>query len=227
MNFYEEFDDEFSIFLVCEYCNNKTLLNYIINNPINKEINLKIIFEIGIGVYILHRNGITHRDLKPNNILIHNGQYKICDFGLSSDTTKMETNLGTNHFKAPEISQNTNCIYNKRKFKKSKYNNKVDVYSLGVIFYLMMTKEYPFEIDSSFMISTDNSSNFQDLEERFDNIEDPEIKALIQKCLEMDPEERISMEEFLKDDVFRKIWTDYSKIFDDYDIKMSVYGRIN
>ena len=87
--------------------------------------------------------GMCHRDLKPSNILYSYTNkektdfiIKICDFGLTTgleNTTKIDkTNAGTPIFKAPEV-------------ETREYNNKCDLYSIGIILYMLKTREYIFE----------------------------------------------------------------------------------
>lgn len=83
----------------------------------------------------LHRHKILHRDIKPANILIHNGVCKLADFGLAKIVDERNENLtfnkGTPLFMSPQI------------LKQEQYTNKSDVWSLGVTFYFMLFKEFP------------------------------------------------------------------------------------
>lgn len=65
----------------------------------------KILKQILDAVAYLHDQGISHRDLKPDNILFHDGLLKIGDFGLSRDITsnKMASVVGTPYYVAPEV----------------------------------------------------------------------------------------------------------------------------
>jgi serine/threonine-protein kinase ULK/ATG1 len=78
----------------------------------------------------MHRNGIIHRDLKPDNILIHNGVFKIADLGFSKEISKEEitnhTCLGTKATMAPEVVNG------------EPYGLKADIWSIGVIFFMMV-----------------------------------------------------------------------------------------
>jgi calcium-dependent protein kinase len=88
----------------------------------------------------MHKKNITHRDLKPENILLeskdrNNLDIKISDFGFSCffDPKKgLELVLGSPLYMAPEIILNKN------------YNEKVDVWSIGVISYMLLTGRNPF-----------------------------------------------------------------------------------
>jgi calcium-dependent protein kinase len=103
----------------------------------------KIFSQINSGLKIMFDNGMCHRDLNPQNILYSYTNkektdfiIKICDFGLTTDlgnTTQFDkTNAGTPNYKAPEV-------------ETGEYNNKCDLYSIGIILYMLKTREYIFE----------------------------------------------------------------------------------
>jgi len=92
------------------------------------------------AVAYIHTRGITHRDLKPENILLTRSNPPICkvaDFGLSKimgNKTFMKTLCGTPAYLAPEVMTR----YDK---ENTPYDNKVDSFSLGVIFFCMYVFE--------------------------------------------------------------------------------------
>jgi calcium-dependent protein kinase len=95
-------------------------------------------FEILSAVYYWHSNKIVHRDLKPENILLENenenAHLKIIDFGTSvtfDPKRKMKTVLGTPYYVAPDVL-------------KGRYNEKCDVWSMGVIMYILLCGYPPF-----------------------------------------------------------------------------------
>lgn len=115
----------------CDY----NLRNYIENKC--DLYNFEICSGIINGLKYLHKMNIVHRDLKPENILIKNNiNAKICDFGLSkildNDKQYMKTICGTPLYMAPEI------IIDKT------YNNKIDLWSLGIVFFEIFFHKYPY-----------------------------------------------------------------------------------
>mgnify|MGYP006416601627 FL=1 len=111
------------LFIQMELCD-KTLYDYI--NYETKQFNnsLKYFEELLQGIQYLHSLDIIHRDIKPSNIYLLNNQVKIGDFGLSTikkdNINKMSDDIGTNFYLAPEILT-------------GEYDNKIDIYSLGII----------------------------------------------------------------------------------------------
>ena len=88
------------------------------------------------GMSYVHSTGILHNDLKPDNLyLIYDGTIRICDFGIASHISSKEEKhiLGTVNYLAPEVIQN------------KKYSIQSDIYSLGIIFYELLTGDLPFE----------------------------------------------------------------------------------
>jgi serine/threonine-protein kinase Chk2 len=137
----EVFETDDSVFLILEYMKGGELTGRILSATPFPESEVKFIFyQIMLGVRYLHANGVTHRDLKPENVLLHSdGSYplaKISDFGLSKimeNISAMETTCGTIAYVAPEVLNHL-----------KRYNKQVDVWSLGVILFYMLSKTLPF-----------------------------------------------------------------------------------
>jgi serine/threonine protein kinase len=137
MKLYEyRFDGDY-IVLITEYCNEKDIGEWMKVAHNTDEI-LAMITQIVTGVAYMHSQLILHRDIKPENILIHNGVVKICDFGFSTiikeHAQMMQTICGTPLFMSPELL-----------FMKP-YTMKSDIWSLGVLFYMMCYRAHPFGI---------------------------------------------------------------------------------
>ena len=124
--------------MVMELAENGTLYNYIKNkNSLNKEEIGRFMTHIIKAVSYLHEKKppILHRDLKPENIHIKDKDLKLCDFGWSNvDDKKVIRNTfcGTPEYLSPEMILGTG------------HNEKVDVWSLGVLMYEMYTGKAPF-----------------------------------------------------------------------------------
>jgi tetratricopeptide (TPR) repeat protein len=102
---------------------------------------LGLMDQICDGLAFAHAKGVVHRDIKPGNIHLQpNGQVKILDFGLArlgeSDMTKSGTVMGTPHYMSPE------------QVRGQRADARSDVFSLGAVFYEMLSHHRPFEADS-------------------------------------------------------------------------------
>jgi len=103
---------------------------------------LAVVQQVCDGVAFAHSKGVVHRDLKPGNIHIQpNGQAKVLDFGLAkvstSDMTRTGTVMGTPHYMSPE------------QVRGEKVDARSDVFSLGAVFYEVLTGQRPFGRDAS------------------------------------------------------------------------------
>jgi len=122
------------LFIIFEFCDGD-ISNYI--GKIKDENQLKDLFlQIIRGFEYLHSKNILHRDIKPQNILIKGGEVKICDFGFSSmikDQLQMNSTIcGTPLFMSPEV------------LNFQPYSFKSDIWSLGILFYLVAYGKHPF-----------------------------------------------------------------------------------
>lgn len=96
---------------------------------------LDYMHQILLGSETIHNQGILHNDLKPDNLyLLYDGTIRICDFGAATHISSKEekTILGTANYLALEVISN------------KKYSIQSDLYSLGIIFYELLTGELPF-----------------------------------------------------------------------------------
>ncbi|CXI92292.1 serine/threonine protein kinase KIN, putative [Plasmodium berghei] len=136
--FYEVHENKNNIYMILEYLGNGDLLTYICKNSnINENIAKRILYQLISAIEYLHKINIVHRDLKPENILLdHNNNIKLIDFGLSTIYSKnnfLQTSCGSPFYTPPEI------------LLGKKYNPELtDVWSLGIILFLLLNKKLPF-----------------------------------------------------------------------------------
>jgi serine/threonine protein kinase len=188
----DDYEDLENIYIIVEYLQGGDLYSYL-ENTNNTENSIKcIIKQIAKGIAYLHEHGIIHRDLKPQNILLSNANIpKIVDFGLSVVMGAEEHSndcLGTLQFTPPEI------------VAMRSYNNRVDVWSLGVILYYSIYKVLPFD-------DTDNNRLANDIcEGKYyypkQNGLSEEGQNLIMRSLEVRYNKRINIYEFLNHEWF-------------------------
>lgn len=142
------------------------------------------------GLEYFQGKNIIHRDLKLENILINDendlSQIKICDFGFSTMSSQDSTTFyGSPGYIAPEI------LY------LMPHTNKVDVFSAGIILYIMLSKKFPFNGDSIEEIMRNNKRCLIEFKENTWR-KMPDAVDLIQKMTEINPDKRICVLEALK-----------------------------
>ena len=144
---------------------------------------MKVISSVAHALDYAHINGVVHRDIKPANIMIlKNGEVKVTDFGIARVMTSSKTQtgvvLGTPSYMSPE------------QIAGQKVDGRSDLFSLGVVFYELLTGERPFQGDSiatlMFNITTASPLPVRDL---VPNIPEP-CATIIEKLLAKDKEMR-------------------------------------
>ncbi|MGN0970943.1 MAG: Stk1 family PASTA domain-containing Ser/Thr kinase [Aristaeellaceae bacterium] len=135
-------------YLVMEYVQGKTLKEVIREKGrINPTVAAQITIRILSALQHAHQNGIIHRDIKPQNILVHeDGHIKVADFGIarmanSSTLTRSDTVMGSVHYFSPEQASGQAADVTS------------DIYSVGVVLYEMLTGRVPFDGDSTVAVA--------------------------------------------------------------------------
>ena len=186
LKFYSAIKKDGKIFIVLEYCNGGDLSKYISTE--NTANDTKYLKEILNGLHFLYKNNILHRDIKPQNILIHNNQIKISDFGFAKSFEKNElitTFCGSPLYMAPEI------------IKDKIYSTQSDIWSLGVVLFELVSKRHPYYCDSRTELwDMAKSNNFKI---NYDIIYNSKIKKLIKGLLNFEPEKRLNWDNLFSD----------------------------
>ena len=195
----EHFENADYIFIVMEYIRGGRLTDYMKEKKFHfsEKRAAEIIYEIAIGVKYLHKYGIIHRDLKPDNIMLtesnDKGHIKIMDFGLSKILGKKEKTsdgFGTLTFVSPEV------------LIRKPYNKEIDIWSIGVILYLILSGDLPFDDEEDDEQKIAKSIVFNEVEfpsKKFGN-KSKEVIELIKRCLTKEPKDRIKIDEIIKSD---------------------------
>jgi serine/threonine-protein kinase Chk2 len=195
IKFYGMYRSPANVHLVLEYADGGDLLNRILEKGCYNEEDGRVVFsQICAGVAYLHSRDICHRDLKPDNVLLTaNGTAKISDFGLarhasSQSENNFRTYCGTPHYFAPEM-------FKLQKQQVDGYGKAVDVWSLGVILYIIVSGKPPFDDENLGEQVVNGTFEFDGPE--FECVSD-DAKDLISRLMTVDPKLRLTCDEALR-----------------------------
>ena len=218
LKIFEFYSSKQNYSIVTELCPGGELFQQIIDKgPFTERYSAYVMYQIFSAVNYCHKMHIVHRDLKPENILIvakdREGlpTIKICDFGTSKMFEKgaVERKLvGSSYYIAPEVL-------------KKHYNEKCDVWSCGVIMYILLSARPPFGGEDDNEIMERVATGKYDLESPPFNKLSKNSIDLIKRLLTMDPEQRISAEQALNHPWFKEFKSQeiYNRINDSDTIK--------
>ena len=195
---YEYYTDDINFYLITDYFSNGELYNYVYKSKSLSERQTQYIMQqLLCAVNYLHLNNIAHRDIKLENILVEqeiesNGEQllnvKLIDFGTSNyvkteNTNNFTVKVGSPFYMAPEVLN-------------KKYNNKCDIWSCGVIMFMLLRGYPPFkgenqeELFKSILNDNINYNEMNDISEH--------AKDLMSKMLERNVDIRYTADECLK-----------------------------
>lgn len=187
---YEIFKDRKRLYIVMEFVEGKELFSYIVENfKMNEADTCHVVQQLLKTIKYMHSINFLHRDLKPENIMINpeTKHIKLIDFGLASyylPTKNLETKVGTPYYVAPEVLAGN-------------YNREVDVWSIGVIWYTLLTGCPPFQGDSiNKVYEKIKAAKVKFYKEDWANIAE-EAKEFILSTIAKDPKKRLSAQDAL------------------------------
>jgi eukaryotic-like serine/threonine-protein kinase len=162
-------------------------------------VGLRIAKQMCLGLEAAHQEGVVHRDIKPQNMLIipETGDLKIMDFGIArvsemkagaAGLTSTGTVMGTPDYMPPEQAQGLPADF------------RSDIYSLGIVFYEIFTGHLPFSGDSVMAVVLAHIQKPAPVPRQANPAIPPELEAIILRCLEKSPAKRYQrVEDVLED----------------------------
>jgi len=192
VSLYDVFEDDSSITMVLEYINGGELYDQIIDRgSFSEKDAISTVRQLLNALAYMHSNGVAHRDLKPENLLCASDSQtvKIADFGLSKDfstASVMQTCCGSPSYVAPEV------------LGGGVYDTACDIWSLGVITYVLLSGFLPFFADTQQeLFDRIMDGQFEFDQDVWDDVSD-EAKDFVTQCLTLEPSERPSAATLLK-----------------------------
>ncbi|XP_022874114.1 CBL-interacting protein kinase 2-like [Olea europaea var. sylvestris] len=193
---YEVMATKTKIYFVMEYIKGGELFNKVAKGKLKEDVVRKYFQQLISTVDFCHSRGVYHRDLKPENLLLdENGNLKVSDFGLSALAESkrqdglLHTTCGTPAYVSPEV-------INRRGYDGAK----ADIWSCGVILYVLLAGYLPFH-DSNLM---EMYRKISKAEFKYPNWIPPDVRRLISKILDPNPNTRISISKIIENFWFRK-----------------------
>ncbi len=187
-------------YFTMEYIDGCSLSSRLASGPVSNVEAADLVRKIARAIHYAHKQGVVHRDLKPSNILIDlEGEPHVTDFGLAkrmglkSDRTRTGAVLGTPCYMSPEQAEG----------KTDEIGPLSDVYSIGAIFYELLTGRPPFNaataLDTVWQVVHNDPAPPRILNPTVDH----DLETICLKCLEKDPKNRYASAEALAEDLQR------------------------
>ncbi len=196
---YDIVDHDDTHYIAMELVEGISLKNYIAKKGVlsNKET-ISIAMQAASGISEAHKNGIIHRDIKPQNIMISkDGKIKVADFGIALAATEdAEGNhlvIGSAHYIAPEQA------------RTGQTDARSDIYSLGISMYEMITGMLPFNGEDTVSIVVSHIQNVLIPPSVYNHDIYPALNDIIIKAAKKDPEERYQTADELIEDLKRAV----------------------
>lgn len=194
MGLYDVWENKNDLYLILEYIEGGELFDYLIKRGKLLEVEAINYFkQIIHGIGYLHQFNICHRDLKPENLLLDfNKNIKIADFGMAAlevDRRLLETSCGSPHYASPEIVAGRNY-----------HGAPSDIWSCGIILFALLTGHLPFDDENirKLLLKVQNGKFIMPNDLSW------EAKDLISRMLQVNPNDRISMDDILRHPLLKK-----------------------
>ena len=189
----DKIETEEFLYIITDYCE-YDLETYFKNKrekPFSINEIRETLIQINNTLKLMLKEKLTHRDLKPKNILIYLDKLnkniiKLSDYGSSKAISKTMSIAGTPLTMAPEILNDENDL------------SKGDLWSIGIIIYYMYFKEYPYNGKNEHMLFKDITSG-----KKLKSIDDKELNDLMNKLLQINVNDRLSWDQYFNHNFFK------------------------
>lgn len=200
VNIYDVGSEEGLYYIVMEYVEGITLKTYIEKKgQLSFKEAVSIAIQVARGIESAHAKQITHRDIKPQNIIISTeGKVKVTDFGIakaaSSNTISSDV-MGSVHYSSPEQARN------------GFVDGRSDIYSLGIVMYEMVTGRVPFDGDTTVAVAIQHLQEEMTPPGNYAENLPVSLEKIIVKCAQKNPDRRYQTIEELLDDLRKSLQT--------------------
>ena len=193
---YELLESDSNYYMILQYCNGGDLANHLkTHQTLSEEEAVFIMKQIINGFCELNAQKVMHRDFKLANVFLHNDNVVIGDFGFAKSGIEItSTKLGSPLTMAPEIMMAGS---------KSSYDSRVDIWSIGVVFYNLLYGDVPWQVETQDQLKeqitmASGESLFMPSHPQVSN----QCKQLLKKMIEIDLEKRIGWKELFAHPLF-------------------------
>ena len=205
IQYFECYEDSDSYYLVLEYCEGGDLVKLIEQTRgLDETLAKKFFWQAATAVNYLHYFGIVHRDIKLDNFLLTvdsrtESDLRLIDFGFATNfrNVTLSSSIGTPCYVAPEVL-------------KSRYSKECDVWSLGVMLWMMIFAEPPFKGINNTQIFDQILNKEVNFISKLGERVSGDLKTLLLQLLQKDPAKRVSLSQALQSPWFNSAFLEYN-----------------
>ncbi len=197
VSIYDRGEAEGTYYIAMEYLDGRSLKELILSRgPAPLNVTIEYVRQILSALRFAHRHGIVHRDIKPHNVLVDaEGRVKVTDFGIAragaSEMTEAGSIVGTAQYLSPEQARGTAV------------DQRSDLYSLGIVFYELLTGTLPFNGDTPVEIAMKHLSQTPQPPSQLRPELPHDLDLVVTRALAKDPDDRYQTAEEMDADLER------------------------